>query len=76
VYSTGGVELNITMKITLAGGLTVTVPSHELVRPLRGLDSQGVPVLNSTLSEVAVYGDAAPENSPVLGKSYLSQVRA
>ena len=62
------------MKVTLEGGLTVNIPSHELLRPLRGLDSQGQPAVDPNFSELAVYSSEAVEDSSVLGKVLLSQL--
>ena len=38
--------VSVTLRATLDNGLTVTVPSHELVRPVRGLDKSGKPQVN------------------------------
>lgn len=48
--------------------------SHLAVRPLRGLDDDGVPVVNSSLTEVQVFAEEGPGQGPVLGKVFLSQV--
>jgi hypothetical protein len=44
------------------------------VRPLRGLDDDGAPVVNTSLTEVQVFTKEGPGQGPVLGKVFLSQV--
>jgi hypothetical protein len=65
---------NGSMRITLKGGLVVDIPVHEMQRPLRGLNSDGKPVLDPELTELQIYGREAPVFAPVLGKAFLSQV--
>ncbi len=43
------------------------------MRPLRGLDKNGAPFLDSRFNELQVYGTEGIENSAVLGKIFLSQ---
>ena len=66
--------LTVTLRATLENGLQVTVPSHELVRPVRGLDQKGVPQVYTNFTEIAIYDGPAPEDAIVLGKSFLSSV--
>ncbi|KAK4249857.1 hypothetical protein C7999DRAFT_29726 [Corynascus novoguineensis] len=73
VYNTSA-KFRVTMKVSLENGLTVTIPHHEMVRPLRGLDNQGVPQVEPDYREVAVYATQAPGDAVVLGKAFLSQV--
>jgi len=71
--STAG-AFNASLMISIENGPTVLVPSHELVRPLRGLDLNGVPVVNNSFNEVQIFHQPAPEDGPVLGKALLSQL--
>ncbi|KAK4233353.1 hypothetical protein C8A03DRAFT_38945 [Achaetomium macrosporum] len=72
VYNTSD-NFKVTMKVSFDNGLTVTIPSHEMVRPLRGIDKNGVPQAEPGYREVAVYAAQAPEDAVVLGKAFLSQ---
>jgi len=74
VYPSSAGTFSVSMEITINEGLTVTIPSHELVRPLRGLDENGMQAIDTRFNEVQVYGEPAPEEAPVLGKAFLSQV--
>ncbi|KAK4119131.1 hypothetical protein N657DRAFT_650550 [Parathielavia appendiculata] len=67
-------SFNGSMRIILKGGFTVDIPVHEMQRPLRGLDQEGMPVLDQDFTELQVYGREAPGFAPVLGKAFLSQV--
>ena len=62
------------MRVTLDNGVTVTVPSEELVRPVRGLGQDGKPKINTNYTEVAIYEGGAAEDAVVLGKAFLSTV--
>ncbi|SCO78464.1 uncharacterized protein FRV6_02677 [Fusarium oxysporum] len=73
VYNSSA-NISFSMTLTIENGLTVEIPSHELVRPLRGLDTGGVPIVNSSLTEVQVFAQEGPLEGPVLGKVFLSQV--
>jgi hypothetical protein len=76
VYPAAAGFFNASMRITLDGGLTVDIPTHELQRYLRGLDPDGNTVLNTGYTELQVYGEPAPQDASVLGKAFLSQVSA
>jgi len=67
--------VTVTLRATLDNGQTVIVPSHELVRPVRGLDQAGKPKVNTNFTEFAIYDGEAPEDAIVLGKAFLSTVR-
>ena len=66
--------VTMTLRATLDNGLTVIVPTHELLRPLRGLDQSGTPQVDTNLTEIAIYDGEAPEDAIVLGKAFLSTV--
>ncbi len=86
VFASRHGSLNITMDITLDNGFQVTIPSYELLRPLRGLDSTtGALTVNENYDEIAVYRvdssgtnkdkfGSPVGNSAVFGKVFLSQV--
>ncbi|KAK4652735.1 hypothetical protein QC762_500605 [Podospora pseudocomata] len=74
VYRRSSGEFNAALRFTINDKMTVEVPFHELQRPLRGLDSNGAAVLNTSYNELQIFGDPAPGNAPVLGKAFLSQV--
>ena len=63
----------MTMDITLDGGHKFTIPTEELLAPLRGLNTNGAPVINNNFSEIAVYRDPGVELAPVLGRAFLNQ---
>jgi hypothetical protein len=63
---------NGSLKFTFDDGFTVSVPNHELQRPLRGLDKQGNVALQPNITEVTIYKDSLA--AWVLGKVFLSQV--
>ncbi|KAH6881160.1 hypothetical protein B0T10DRAFT_411334 [Thelonectria olida] len=67
-------NLSVSIAFTIGNGLTVEIPSYELAWPLRGLDTSGVPIVNSSLTEVQVFAEEGPLEGPVLGKILLSQV--
>jgi hypothetical protein len=75
VYPSSIGGFNASLVFTLDGGLTVEIPQYELERPLRLLDKDGSRVLQPMYNEIQVFKDAAPEDGPVLGKVFLSQVR-
>lgn len=64
----------MSMEITLANGLKVVIPSEELLQPLRGLNTQGSPVANTSFVAVQIYRERNLEKAPVLGRVFLSQV--
>lgn len=79
--------VDMSMDITLANGFKVTIPSHELVRPMRGLNNEtGELMADPDFDEITVYsanpstpGTSDPYgipvgNSAVFGKVFLSQV--
>lgn len=75
VYPAAAGSFNATLSITINNEFTVEIPTHELWRPLRGLDGSGNVVLDSRFNELQVYGSKAAGYAPVLGKAFLSQVR-
>jgi hypothetical protein len=75
VYPASAGPISASLRITLDNGLSVDIPSYELVRPLRGLDANGTLIVDTNYNEVQIYGQADPEDGPVLGKVYLSQAR-
>jgi len=74
VYPSSAGDLDPTLRISLLNGPTITIPTHEIIRPLRGLDQSGAMVLDTGYNEVQIYGNPAPEDGPVMGKALLSQV--
>jgi hypothetical protein len=68
-----GSSIQMTMDITLNGGHKFTIPTEELLAPLRGLNTNGVPVINNSFSEIAVYWESGIGLAPVLGRAFLSQ---
>jgi len=74
VFSKDTADLNATLRFTINYTQTVEVPFYEVQRPLRGLDPNGVPVVNSEYNELQIYGTPAEGDAPVLGKAFLSQV--
>lgn len=68
-----GSSLQMTMDITLNGGHRFTIPTEELLAPLRGLNTKGAPVINNNFSEIAVYWEPGIGLAPVLGRAFLSQ---
>lgn len=75
MYPASAGPISASLRITLDNGLSVDIPSYELVRPLRGLDANGTLIVDTNYNEVQIYGQADPEDGPVLGKVYLSQAR-
>ncbi|KAK5651841.1 hypothetical protein OQA88_11610 [Cercophora sp. LCS_1] len=67
-------ELTMTMEITIENKFTVIIPSHELVNPLRGLDTDGKFAVAPEYTEIGVFRSDPLEDSAVLGKAFLSQV--
>ncbi|GAB1314687.1 hypothetical protein MFIFM68171_04897 [Madurella fahalii] len=67
-------SFNGTLRLTIEDKLTVDIPLYELQRPLRGLDSNGRVVLEPEYNELQIYRQEAPNDAPVLGKAFLSQV--
>ncbi|KAK3939396.1 hypothetical protein QBC46DRAFT_438060 [Diplogelasinospora grovesii] len=74
VYPASAGDFNFTLRFTINDDLTVEIPLYELWRPLRGLDANGNLVLDTGYNELQIYGSPAPEDAPVLGKAFLSQV--
>ncbi|KAK4031426.1 hypothetical protein C8A01DRAFT_21342 [Parachaetomium inaequale] len=74
VYPAAAGSFNATLSITINNEFTVEVPTHELWRPLRGLDAAGNVALDSRFNELQIYGSKAAGYAPVLGKAFLSQV--
>jgi hypothetical protein len=66
-------SFDASLVFTLAGGLEVVIPSHELVGPLRGIDRNGTRVLQSNVTMVNVFESSAPLGTASLGKVFLSQ---
>ena len=74
MYANG--SFNGIMTVTLKGGMKVEIPTHELWRPLRGLDPDGNFILHGSHNELQIYGNStALGDAPILGKAFLSQVR-
>ncbi|KAK0729628.1 hypothetical protein B0H67DRAFT_3482 [Lasiosphaeris hirsuta] len=67
-------DFNATLRFTINYNQTVDIPVFELIRPLRGLDSKGKVVVNEKYNEIQIYASPAPEDAPVLGKAFLSQI--
>ncbi|KAK0624929.1 hypothetical protein B0T17DRAFT_462990, partial [Bombardia bombarda] len=74
VYPSSAGQFNATLRFTINNGLTVDIPSYEFQRPLRGLDANGSVVLDPDYNELQIYGSPAPEDGPVVGKAFLSQL--
>ncbi|KFX96148.1 hypothetical protein O988_05436 [Pseudogymnoascus sp. VKM F-3808] len=74
VYPSSFKNFNATLRFTIDNGLTVDIPYYELERPLRVLDTDGRPSLNTSYQELQIFNTAAPEDAPVLGKAFLSQL--
>ncbi|KAL2122259.1 hypothetical protein VTJ04DRAFT_2714 [Mycothermus thermophilus] len=72
------IDLNMTMEITLENGFTVTIPSHELIRPLTGLGREGNEdgklITDPNYKQITIYRDSPLGDSVVLGRVFLSQV--
>jgi hypothetical protein len=70
----------MTMEITLENGFMVTIPSHELIRPLTGLgregDNDGKLITDPNYKQITIYRDSPLGDSVVLGRVFLSQVSA
>jgi hypothetical protein len=75
VYPASAGPISASLQITFDNGLSVSIPQDELVRPLRGLDANGALAVDTNFNEVQIYSTPAPEDGPVLGKVFLSQVR-
>jgi hypothetical protein len=76
VYPSSSGDFNATLRFTINNELTVDIPHYELERPLRVLDTDGNPVLDMNYNELQIYATPAPEDGPVVGKAFLSQVSA
>ncbi|KAM7192338.1 hypothetical protein V8F20_008929 [Naviculisporaceae sp. PSN 640] len=76
VYPSDFGNFNISLRITINNSLTVEIPPHEFQRPLKGLDKTGKPVVDMEKTEMQIYGYTAnePQDSPVFGKAFLSQL--
>ena len=64
----------LSLDISIQGGLSVSLPSYELIRPIRGLAKNGSTVTNSSFVEIQVFEDTSPADALVFGKVFLSQV--
>jgi hypothetical protein len=60
--------------INIEDKFNVTIPSTELVNPLRGLNSEGKFAVQPAYNEIAIFRSDPIEDSAVLGKVFLSQV--
>ena len=67
-------NLSVTMELTIENKFTVTIPSLELVNPLRGLDREGKLSVIPEFTEMGIFRQDPIEDSAVLGKIFLSQV--
>ncbi|KAK3689333.1 hypothetical protein B0T22DRAFT_375669 [Podospora appendiculata] len=74
VYPKSSGAFNASLRFTINNELTVDIPHYEFERPLRGLDENGTVVLVERYTELQIYGSPAPEDAPVLGKAFLSQL--
>ncbi|KAK3317557.1 hypothetical protein B0T19DRAFT_293622 [Cercophora scortea] len=74
VYPKPAGAFNASLRFTINNELTVDIPHYEFERPLRGLDENGTVVLDQRNTELQIYGSPAPEDAPVLGKAFLSQL--
>lgn len=74
MYPSSSRNFNATLRFVIDNGLTVDIPYYELERPLRVLDTDGTPSLDTNYHELQIFSSAAPEAGPVLGKAFLSQV--
>lgn len=68
------IPFTMTMDITIEDKFTVTIPSHELVGPLRGLNREGKFAVAQEYTEIGIFRSDPLEDSAVLGKIFLSQV--
>ena len=66
-------SFDASLVFTLAGGLEVVIPSHELLGPLRGIDQNGMRVLQSNVTMVNIFSGSVPLDTATLGKVFLSQ---
>ncbi|KAK3395176.1 hypothetical protein B0H63DRAFT_462773 [Podospora didyma] len=67
-------SLSLALVVNQTHTLTVIVPPHEFIKPLRGLAPNGSMVLDPGLSEVAVHREPTSDGQAVLGRAFLSQV--
>jgi len=74
VFPSSVSNFSLSLEITMDNGQTVIIPSHELIRPLRGLDTNGIQIVDTRFNEVQIYSLPAPEDGPVFGKAFLSQL--
>ncbi|KAM7186660.1 hypothetical protein V8F20_011293 [Naviculisporaceae sp. PSN 640] len=68
---------NLTLIVALVGGFVVEIPSHEMLKPLRGLGADGSTVIDDKITEIPVSSTSAGNtgDEPLsLGRSFLSQV--
>jgi hypothetical protein len=65
---------NGSLIIKLSSGFEVEIPNYELAHPLRGIDTNGVRVLQPNITEVNIFSENAPLDTATIGKVYLSQV--
>lgn len=62
------------MQITLKKGLQVTLNSEDIVQSLRGLDQDGVPTVNQSMTEVGIYREPGLGDASILGRAFLAKV--
>lgn len=67
-------QLTMSIEITIENKFTVTIPTHEIVNPLRGLNPEGQFALDPKFTEIGIFRSNPLEDSAVLGKAFLSQV--
>lgn len=68
------VGFNGSLLFQLNNGFEVEIPNEELQHPVRGLNQNGARVLQNNVTEMNIYAQAAPLDSAVLGKAFLSKV--
>jgi hypothetical protein len=71
----------MSLDVTVAGGLTVSVPPEELLQPLRGIGPRGEAAVNEDFVEVQIFRDSNLDHAndpvfdaPVFPRAFLSQV--
>jgi hypothetical protein len=72
--STSDLNKTFQMQINLVGGLEVNLSADDMIHPLTGLDTSGIPALSEqNLSEVSIYDEAGLGSASVLGRVFLSK---
>jgi hypothetical protein len=74
VYRKDTTDFNATLRFTINYNQTIEVPFYEVQRSLRGLDANGVVVVDPDYNELQIYGTPADGDAAVLGKAFLSQL--